>query len=1191
MKRITLLLAISLVALFSCNKEKELTPVPEKPVEEGTTVFSASVEDPATKTSIAGKKVSWNEGDKISLFGEGTDATGIAASTGSTSNFPVTGTVGEAPYLAVYPAGCGAYASKTLKVTVPDEQTGAFADANIMVAKSNDENLAFKHLCGLLKFTVGADVTSVKIKADDDVVIAGTVPVTFAGSGIPEIGAVESGAKEIAVDINGPGEYYAALLPGVTLGGFYFEITTTGGSKMVFSPKNLAISRKSVMDMGNIDEHVVTDWFVTPAGAGKKNGVSWENAFGLAELQTLYEGQMTAEDIAKYDKGTFHFAGGTYSLGKQIKFDFTKASDVVTIHWKGGYNPDSKGIDTTDRNVATYKTVFDGTSSEDGRAMRLDCRSDISFDGISVKNFTTGLNTIFLNTGNTTDQRIKGTFTNCVFENNGVTKTTRGVYYGGVFYLYMGELNIVSCSFEGNTILQKDGRGGAIAAQDNAVLNITGTAENKTVFHNNTAAGNGTERGGAIMLERINGSVNIAYAEFTGNSADNGGAISQMNTTQNAMTTNITSCVFDANGGYGAALEAYNAGPQQIKLTDCVIKNNTTRSVVTVGGAVVTIDGADTEVTNNSAYVFSGMSFTVKNGTFSGNTSNVFYGDATVVIDGGNFISNSASYGGVIYSSGNVTINGGTFQKNTSSKSGGVIHVKDDTGEITINSGLFGGESDAEANTCSTNGGVVYLEGSSNVTINGGTFKYNKATAYGGAIGVGSTGTVTITGGTFTSNTSTTFGGVVGCGGTGTVTINGGSFTENTATTYGGVLYGANGSNLTIEGTAGNRILMKDNVANIAKFYSAGGAIYIEGNAETPSSLNVSYCDFEGNKALQQEAAGGAAGGAVGFIGTLSSVSFDNCSFTGNQAYRGGALQFDCNVTGGISLSNCVFNGNVAPQPTKANGGYGAAILVSNNFKTTLTLNRCSFTDNHAVAGGAAYANYNNYMTCKTFFNACKFSGNYVDTATDSSNTLYACSGYVGLNNCAFWDNGKSTQTRPKEITMTPNGSSAGYMVISNTTINSQYSNSTCAMSTSTQRLNVVNSICMSTIYTLNSSSATYVSGSGINHVIEFSDQPQTNVSKGTTSGVSAPVSSFYSSGYASKWQSRFTGYKYTYSNSLSDFTGFTPMTTTTEAYIRGLETDNDKAFADWLGTVHGYDQDIDGNKRESPYWPGCHQK
>lgn len=1177
MKRITLLLAISLVALFSCNKEKELTPVPEKPVEEGTTVFSASVEDPATKTSINGKKVSWNEGDTISLFGEGTEATGEAASTGSTSNFPVTGTVGEAPYWAVYPAGCGAYASKTLKVTVPAEQTGAFADANIMVAKSNDENLAFKHLCGLLKFTVGADVTSVKIKADNDVVIAGTVPVTFDGSGIPETGDVESGATAITVAINGAGEYYAALLPGVTLGGFYFEITTAGGSKLVFSPKNLNINRKSVMDMGDIDNHVVTDWFVTPTGAGKKNGVSWENAFGLAELQALYEGQMTAEDIAKYDQGTFHFAGGTYSLGKQIKFDFTKASNVVTIHWKGGYNPDSKGIDTSDRDVATYETVFDGTSSEDGRAMRLDCRSDISFDGISVKNFTTGLNTILLYTGNT-DKRVKGTFTNCVFENNGVTEKTRGVYYGGVFYLYMGELNIVSCSFEGNTSKQ---RGGAIAAQENAHLNITGTAENKTVFHNNTAAGDGTERGGAIMLEFINGSVDIAYAEFTGNSADNGGAISQMNNTKNAMTTNITSCVFDANDGYGAALEAYNDGPQQIKLTDCVIKNNTTRSVVTIGGSVVTIDGADTEVTNNSAYVFSGKSFTVKNGTFRGNTSNVFYGDATVVIDGGNFIGNSASYGGVIYSSGNVTINGGTFQKNTSSNSGGVIHVKDDTGNITINGGLFGGESDADANTCSTKGGVVYLEGSSNVTINGGTFKYNKATAYGGAIGVGSTGTVTIKGGTFTSNTSTTFGGVVGCGGTGTVTIHGGSFTENTATTYGGVLYGANGSNLTIEGTADNRILMKDNVANIAKFYSAGGAIYIEGNAGTPSSLNVFYCDFEGNKALQQEAAGGAAGGAVGFIGTLSSVSFDNCSFTGNQAYRGGALQFDCKVTGGISLSNCVFDGNVALNPNSKNGGYGAAVFLSKNFTQTITADHCIFVNNRAVLGGPAWANYNGGMTCKVFLNGCKFSGNYVDATTNANNAIYICTGYVGMNNCAVWNNVHAGQDAIRPILL----DGAASVVISNTTVYGHhfatYANQSGA------RLNLVNCLLAGSSYQTNTNTkndVTYASGTGEDYVFQIGSSNSFYTNAWTTH-------SALSTSYTATWKARFDTYKVIDPYTLSAFTGFTPMTTTTEAYIRGLGTTNDTAFADWLKTVHGYDQDIDGNDRESPYWPGCYQK
>lgn len=964
MKRITLLLAISLVALFSCNKEKELTPVPEKPVEEGTTVFSASVEDPATKTSINGKKVNWVAGDEIAIFGEGTNATGTAASSGAESDFPVTGKVGAAPYLAVYPAVRGAYASETLKVSVPAAQTGAFADANIMVAKSSDENLAFKHLCGLLKFTVGAGVTAVKIKADNNVVIAGTAPVSFDGSGIPETGDVENGANEITVAINGAGEYYAALLPGVTLGGFYFEITTAGGSKLVFSPKNLKINRKSVMDMGNIDEHVVTDWFVTPAGAGKKNGVSWENAFGLAEFQAFFHGgAIPAETIAVYGNGTFHFMEGTYdTFSTIITFDFTNAEKVTDITLLGGYASTSTGTDLSKRNVASYPTVFDGTSASLQHLIRMDRYAKARIDGFTFRKFTS-------------------------------TSSDTNSGGGSVCYSFTG------------------------AAADFPVF----------TFANCSFLNNGSPvRAGAILVRKGTGT--LENCVFSGNTATtNGPAV----------------CIVDAS-------------------------------------SQVTVTGASTSVTGNTA---------------------------------------------------------------------------------------------------TNNGGAFYLAGASKLTIEDGTFSGNKAGGYGGLVGVGSTGQVTINGGTFSSNTSTEYGAVVGCGGKGTVTIHGGSFTDNTATTYGGVLYGNNGSNFTIEGTAGNRILMKDNVANMARFYSVGGAIYIVGNAETPSSLNVSYCDFEGNEALQQVEDGGAAGGAVGFMGTLSSVSFDNCSFTGNQAYRGGALQFDCKVTGGISLSNCVFDGNVALNPNKKNGGYGAAVFLSKNFTQTITADHCIFVNNRAVLGGPAWANYNNGMTCKVFLNGCKFSGNYVDATSNANNAIYICTGYVGMNNCAVWNNVHAGQDTIRPILL----DGAASVVISNTTVYGHHFATYANQSNA--RLNLVNCLLAGSSYQTNTKGGvTYASGTGEDYVFQIGSSNSFYTNAWTTH-------SALSTSYTATWKARFDTYKVIDPYTLSDFTGFTPMTTTTEAYIRGLGTAGDTAFADWLGTVHGYDQDIDGNDRKSPYWPGCHQK
>ena len=954
---------MALIALFSCSKEAELIQDKDLTVAESS-VFSATLETPVVKTELSEKKVLWLKDDSIDIFGEGTAAKAKALSAGAESRFPVIeGSVGDAPYMAVYPVGRGSYASGTLKVNVPATQDGGFDSANIMVAKTDDLTLSFKNLCGLLKFTVTPDVTSVTIKGDADEVIAGTIPVSFS-AGLPVAGVVEGGSSAITIATPSAGAYYAALLPGVTLKGFYFELTTADGVRTVFSPKDLEITRSTVVNMGtDIADHIVTDWFVTPDGAGRKNGVSWENAFGLAEFQALFPGgALPAETIAVYGNGTFHFMEGTYNtFSTIITFDFTHAEKVTDITLLGGYASTSAGTDLSKRNVASYPTVFDGTSASLQHLIRMDRYAHARIDGFTFQKFT-------------------------------------------------------SSSDDGNS------GGGSVC------YSYTGATANFPVFTfaNCSFLNNGSPvRAGAILVRKGTGT--LENCVLSGNTATtNGPAV----------------CIVDAN-------------------------------------SQVTVTGASTSVTGNTA---------------------------------------------------------------------------------------------------TANGGAFYLAGASKLTIEDGTFSGNGSGGYGGLVGIGSTGQVTIDGGTFTSNTSTTNGAVVGCGGAGTVTIHGGSFTDNTAATNGGVLYGADGSNFTIEGTADNRILMKDNVANMARFYSVGGAIYIQGK-ETPSSLNVSYCDFEGNEALQQEALGGAAGGAVGFIGTLSSVSFDNCSFTGNQAYRGGALQFDCNVTGGISLSNCVFDGNVALNSNKKNGGYGAAVFLSRNFTQTITADHCTFVNNRAVSGGPAWANYNSGMNCKVFLNGCKFSGNYVDATSNANNAIYICTGYVGMNNCAVWNNVHAGQETIRPILL----DGAASVVISNTTVYGHHFATYANQSNA--RLNLVNCLLAGASYQTNTKSGvTYASGTGEDYVFQIGSSNSFYTNAWTTH-------SALNTSYTDTWKDRFDTYKVKDPYTLSDFTGFTPMTTTTEAYIRGLETAGDTAFADWLGTVHGYDQDIDGNDRKSPYWPGCYQK
>lgn len=52
-----------------------------------------------------------------------------------------------------------------------------------------------------------------------------------------------------------------------------------------------------------------TDYYVSPAGAGTKDGSSWENAWSIDELQTNFN-STNASSFANGDN--VYFAGGTY---------------------------------------------------------------------------------------------------------------------------------------------------------------------------------------------------------------------------------------------------------------------------------------------------------------------------------------------------------------------------------------------------------------------------------------------------------------------------------------------------------------------------------------------------------------------------------------------------------------------------------------------------------------------------------------------------------------------------------------------------------------------------------------------------------------------------------------------------------------------------------------------------------------
>lgn len=72
-------------------------------------------------------------------------------------------------------------------------------------------------------------------------------------------------------------------------------------------------------------------YYVTPAGAGNKDGTDWNNAFGLGEFETDMEGSAEAGDV-------YYLAGGTYTLTQAVysELDGGSTNPIYVIGVKSG---------------------------------------------------------------------------------------------------------------------------------------------------------------------------------------------------------------------------------------------------------------------------------------------------------------------------------------------------------------------------------------------------------------------------------------------------------------------------------------------------------------------------------------------------------------------------------------------------------------------------------------------------------------------------------------------------------------------------------------------------------------------------------------------------------------------------------------------------------------------------------------
>ena len=503
------LLLASALAIVSCAKEISETPTePDDSTPEYTTITLTAAHPVMTETGAAAQEnegtaeistktildettgsVSWAVGDMLKLICEdGSDFTTEALSEadlkdGGKATFKATVPAGKALKWAVYPSNIEtSLTGGKFSVTVPKVQDGTFEHASIEVGEIGEGNsIALKNVCALLKFTVAN---------------ADAAKVFIGGNGAPLNGKANISSKILAdsytasedvpdyqpnveVTVNGPGTYYAAILPA----------KTTGLSMQIYSADNTLLAenissnvldapRKAIKNLGELrSTPFANKRFVTENGAGDKQGLSWENAWSFQTLISKLQGTALTDHVIFITEGNIKPSTGTIPLKDNTRFKIY-----------GGYPTNLTGVTTTDRDINKHSTAFvgkDRNGDKDNARLFVyngtATGTETLFDGVGFndtyqwvleKEFDVYAGTCLLigasknvycvncrfnnnykvgngimRIGSTGSTSANATFERCVFSNNTVTGE-------GLIRVYSkGKLTLKDCDFsEANTI-------------------------------------------------------------------------------------------------------------------------------------------------------------------------------------------------------------------------------------------------------------------------------------------------------------------------------------------------------------------------------------------------------------------------------------------------------------------------------------------------------------------------------------------------------------------------------------------------------------------------------------------------------------------------------------------------------------------------------------------------------------------
>ena len=557
----------TMLAFSSCEKEKELLSFGS---DDRAIRIIPEIASPYTKSNpiTDGKETEFNKGDMIALLCNDGHVTYKLTDKGwqTTDNYYLRWGSAPVSYSAFYPATEKSTTFGNFELQSSQRTADRLAAADYMTCtvedavRTNDGSLRLKMERQMAKvsFTLSGIEGSARVQgfrvwtstgftegqpnsdrmyispyiAAAEGTVTGQNGTTYTAIVVPS----EADASKVFVTFNYKGKDITLTgVPELKKGFRYdMDINIAGTIISIGSPSVAPWDESTLVIPGGDAEKVpLLPYFVKPVVSGNGNGLSWENAMGMADfLKMIRQKNGTQaesdENADNVDDRDFYFIGGTYSV-ENIKVEYSGYGSRVQFRVHGGYDPASKGTDVSSRNA---ETVFDGSGSN--RFFTLGNQTELTFDGITFANLKSNGNQegcIQIAAGGSGDARVN--LTDCTFR-----KCTGSGGQNPILMVRKGLAKLNNVIFDG---CRADGgvRGLIRLAQKESRVYL-----NACTFINNTFGGGGF--GLLVHLNDFGGNVCFHNVTFAGNDAGCG-ATGVINGTGGMLIASSTIVASNAN--------------------------------------------------------------------------------------------------------------------------------------------------------------------------------------------------------------------------------------------------------------------------------------------------------------------------------------------------------------------------------------------------------------------------------------------------------------------------------------------------------------------------------------------------------------------------------------------------------------------------------------------------------------------